>query len=102
MLIDATLPTCSVFTLSEVGDKIVRRLRELDMTQRELAAAMDVHEQTVSNLVRGVQLPRQRRVQVALADVLGGEPADWAPSDGDLLELARRRVERLRRRADGR
>ena len=103
MTIDATIPISSVSdSVSDVGDKILRRLDELGMTQRELAARSGLDEQTISNYVRGVHLPRRRRSQVALAKGLGGAPNDWAPTVDDLVEQARLRAEQIRREADGR
>lgn len=59
-------------TLQEVGEAIRLRMKELHMTQRQLAEKADIDYQTVSTLENGYKGPRWDTLMM-VTDVLGLE-----------------------------
>lgn len=52
------------------GSRVHARREAIDMTQRQLAAAVEVSQQTISNIEHGIRRPSDA-VRVRIAAVLG-------------------------------
>ena len=80
----------------DLGLYVRDRRRQLDLTQTELAASAQVSRRWLSDLEAGkptVEVGLVFKVMYALDVALDASPVEWDPSDIDLDDILRTRVQ---------
>lgn len=84
-----------------IGARIARRRHQLDMTQIELARALDVSPSTVANWERGVSYPSKKigKIEQLLGSLADDGPAASHSAEDDALQRLESQAEELLRSA---